>query len=53
MPLMNGLDATKKIRMGYKNVGMIIGTSGDCKEEIEHKCKEAGMNEICNSYYYL
>lgn len=47
MPVMNGIEATQKIRLlpGYKNVPIIGVTAGNVLGEKE-KCLESGMNDF-------
>jgi len=47
MPVMNGFDATKKIREGEKDFHVpIIATSADAFEENIQNCLKAGMNDF-------
>jgi two-component system CAI-1 autoinducer sensor kinase/phosphatase CqsS len=47
MPVLDGLEATKRIRSGksdYKNIP-IIGLSGDSSKETVHHATQYGMND--------
>lgn len=47
MPVMNGIEVTKKIRKLKEGENLVIvGLTGDSSWETEKKCKEAGMNKV-------
>ncbi len=52
MPIMNGLETTRKLRQmlqGKINGKLcVIGLTGDTSPGTEQACKEAGMDRICN-----
>ena len=60
MPVMDGIEATKKIRTYLRNKGVqdeqqptIIGVTGHTLEEFMNQGTEAGMNEIIPKPLYI
>ncbi len=51
MPIMNGYDATKKIREDLKLDITIIAVTADVTSNVKEKCLDAGMNDYISKPY--